>query len=157
MITASPTCHPSAATSSSVMLTELRKAHETLLKAMSDLDELTRGPLPLRERVIQARWHISRASLARRTAWNRIHAHLAAGVGREESADLRRLQESDIALLRSSSEHISKWNIDTVMEDWPGYCLASQAIRWKMKAVIGAEKRLLYPMLSNDPVQRAQR
>jgi hypothetical protein len=41
------------------------------------------------------------------------------------------------------------------MGDWPGYCEASNAIRWKMKAAIGGEKRILYPLLENSDIERA--
>lgn len=130
-----------------LMLEELREAHQKLLAAMSDLDHLTRGPPPPKERIIDARWNISRASLARRSLWNRIHIHLSRRASKQEADDLRRLQESDMALLRSSSEHVAKWNITAIVQDWPAYCEASRTIRRKMHAAIGAEQRLLYPML----------
>lgn len=129
------------------LLAEMQEAHERLLRAMADLDRLTRGPLPTKKRIIDARWAISRASLARRKLWGDVYAHLLGRVSKEDEADLRRLQEADRALLRSSTGHVSTWRIDAVMQNWPAYCVASNAIRWKMKAAIGAEKRLLYPML----------
>lgn len=133
---------------SAALLTQLERAHDALLKAMSDLDKLTRSPLPAKAAVIDARWNISRASLARRTLWNRIHAHLSARACQDLAFDLDQLQEGDRALLRASTEHVGKWRIDAVMRDWPTYCEASQAIRWKMKAAIGAEKRVLYQALA---------
>lgn len=138
---------PLAHKHSQLLLAELQEAHGKILEAMSELDKLTNGPLPTRACVIDARWAISRASLARRMLWSRVYAHLSCRASTEDETDLRRLQEADRALLRASSEHVSKWGIDAVMRDWAGYCEASNAIRWKMKAAIGAEKRLLYPML----------
>jgi hypothetical protein len=128
----------------------MQEAHKSLLQAMSDLDELTRGPLPLKERIIDARWKISRASLARRTLWNAIYAHLSRDPCRDTGNAVHSLQEADTALLRSSSEHIRKWNINTIMQDWPAYCEASKALRLKMKAAIEVEKRLLYMVLETD-------
>jgi hypothetical protein len=55
-----------------------------------------------------------------------------------------------MAMLRASSAHVARWGIDAVMFDWAGYSLASLDIRWKMKAVLGAEKRLLYPLLADN-------
>lgn len=133
---------------SAALLTQLEGAHYALLKAMSDLDKLTRGPLPAKAAVIDARWNISRASLARRTLWNRIHAHFFDCACQELAFDLRQLQEGDRDLLRASTEHVGKWRIETVMRDWSTYCEASRAIRWKMKAAIGAEKRVLYAALA---------
>lgn len=129
------------------MLAELKDAHAGLRRAMSDLDTLTRGPLPTRERIINSRWNLSRASLARRTLWGRIYNYLSSHAAKEDVADLGRLREDDMALLRSSSEHVARWKITTVVEEWPAYCEASRAIRGKMQAAIGAEQRLLYPML----------
>lgn len=128
-----------------VLLRELRDAHAKLLEAMADLDTLTRGPVPPRDRVIDARWSISRASLARRTLWHSIHRHLAVRASEQETKELQRLYESDMTLLRSSSEHVAKWSITAVLQDWEDYCVASNAIRWKMKAAIGSEQRVLYP------------
>lgn len=132
-----------------VFLRQLRDAHTKLLKAMADLDTLTRGPVPPKDVVIDARWSISRASLARRTLWHSIHRHLSARASEQGAIELRRLYESDMALLRSSSEHIFKWSITAVMQNWQEYCVASNAIRWKMKAAIESEQRVLYPMLEN--------
>lgn len=123
---------------------------------MAELDELTRGDVPPRSLVIDARWNISRASLARRLLWSTIYAQLSNRASNEDSINLRLLREGDMALLRASAEHVSKWQIDPVMENWPAYCVASKAIRWKMKAAIGAEKRILYPMLEVATRRTAQ-
>lgn len=137
-----------------MFLGDLQRAHKALLQSMSELDELTWGPLPTKARIIDARWSISRASLARRMLWSRIHAYLLDRVSREDAAVLRELQESDIALLRCSSEHVAKWTVDTVAEHWSAYCEASRAIRLKMKTAIEAEKCLLYPLLEAAAVPR---
>jgi hypothetical protein len=97
--------------------------------------------------VVDARWQISRASLARRTLWGRILTHLSTRASPEAAVDLRKLQENDINLLRASSQHVARWTIENVMADWSGYAPASRDIRWKMSAAISLEKRLLYPML----------
>lgn len=136
-----------------ISLRELRDAHAKLLKAMADLDTLTRGPVPPKDRVIDARWSISRASLARRTLWHSIYRHLTLRASEQEGKELQRLHESDMTLLRSSSEHVAKWSITAVMHDWQEYCVASNAIRWKMKAAIGSEQRVLYPILETAVLQ----
>lgn len=135
-------------------LRELKVAHTKLRSAMADLDVLTRGPIPEKEQVIDARWAISRASLARRTLWNQIYRHLSVRVSGEDARELQRLFENDMALLRCSSEHIGKWTITAVMNDWAGYCEASRAIRWKMQSAIGGEQRVLYPMIEVADVRR---
>lgn len=132
------------------LLAEFRLAHDALVRTMADLDDLTRGPLPSKAQIVEARWRISRASLARRMLWKRVYDHLSRFIVQSSSSDLNRLQEADTALLRASSAHVSRWGIDAVISDWSGYCQASLEIRWKMKACMGAEKRLVYPMLQAD-------
>lgn len=136
---------------SASVLADLQEAHDVLLREMAALDQLTRGPLPSPHRIIHARWNISRASLTRRTLWNRIHAHLSLGASEETAAVLRQLRDSDMALLGASSAHEGTWTIEVVCRDWSIYCQASKAIRWKMAVAIGAEKRLLYPLLRPTP------
>lgn len=131
-------------------LAELQRAHAALLQSMSELDELTRGPVPPTARIIEARWNISRASLTRRMLWGKIHTQLLDRVSPENAAVLLGLRKSDMALLRLSSEHVSKWTIETVVAHWSTYCEASRAIRLKMKHAIDAEVRLLYPLLETE-------
>lgn len=153
MATPSPDRLASPSRPMALMLVDFKERHKKLLLAMSDLDKLTRGPLPTKERVIDARWNISRASLARRTHWNLIYSQLLCRAPQGDAKELRRLRENDMVLLRFSSEHVGKWAILAVMEDWPGYCEASRAIRWKMQAAIGAEQRVLYPMIQAADVE----
>lgn len=142
---------------SALLLAEMQEAHKRLLQAMAELDDLTRGPLPTKERIIDARWSISRASLARRMLWSRVFTHLSSRASTDDLRELSRLQEADRTLLRLSSAHVSRWNIDTIIPDWAAYCAASAAIRWKMKAAMGAEKRLIYPMLDAQHLSSNER
>jgi hypothetical protein len=133
-------------------LRQFEDAHAKLLKAIADLETLTRGSVPTKTQVIEARWSISRASLARRKLWHLTYRNLLSAASDLAKRELQRLYESDMAMLRSSSDHIAQWTIAEVMGDWPGYCAASKAIRWKMKAAIGGEKRILYPILENSDI-----
>lgn len=144
---ASPRYVARSTPAAALLLEELQDAHQMLLQAMSQLDELTRGALPAKAIVIEKRWKISRTSLARRGLWRRVHDYLSCRPSNADGIDLHRLQESDMDLLRCSSKHISKWSIDAVMNDWPAYCEDSRAIRAKMEIAIRAEMRILYPLL----------
>jgi hypothetical protein len=79
--------------------------------------------------------------------WGKIHAYLLHGPRNVDAAELRHLQESDIALLRLSTAHVSEWQIDTVVTNWAAYCDASRALRGKMSDALQSEMRLLYPLL----------
>ena len=124
----------------------LKEAHHQLLSAIDELERLTSGPMPDKAQLVSARWNVSRASLERRLLWGRIHLYLAKHVSAKAEDDLRELQESDIRLLRISSAHVNKWTPEAIIEDWAGYCRASDTMRSKMRGAIETERRLLYPI-----------
>ena len=132
---------------SGALLDELKAAHDKLLGAIATLAALTGSTIPSRAEVINARWAISRASLARRQLWNQIYTHFSGFASEAKQVELQRLRDADRALLGLSVAHVAKWQMDILLRDWSTYCQESEAIRWKMKAAIGAEKRILYPML----------
>ena len=126
---------------------ELECAQLALTKAISRLDRLTEGPLPDRGVVVETRWNISSASLARRSLWHRILAELSHHRFEAWRADIRSLQEFDMRLLRRSCAHVSQWNIDSVMGDWAGYGVASKAMREAMKVAMETERTILFTVL----------
>ena len=136
--------------SSARLLLELRNTHQNLLAAMDAMDFVTRGPQPDRARYTSARWRISQASLARRTLWGTIFRHLLPRVSSQEAADLEHLRTADRQMLRHSASHVAIWILARIEVDWEGYCQASRGIRWRMKACLGAERRILYPMLERN-------
>jgi hypothetical protein len=129
------------------LLAELRQAHELLLDAMGEVDNLTRGQVPAKAALTRVRWNLSKASLARRMLWGKILTSLLPALSPERTAALRRLQEGDISLLRASTHHVSKWTTEAALANWAGYCAASRSIRRKMAAGMDAERRILCPML----------
>jgi hypothetical protein len=150
--------HANRATSSDAAaafwLRELQEAHSKLLSAIHDLAQLTSGPMPDVRRITDVRWRVSEASLARRLLWGRIHGFLSECAGADAESDLRELQESDMRLIRASTEHVTKWTADAVVADWPGYCRASETMRAKMIEAMKREKRLLYPILDGLEADR---
>lgn len=134
--------------SAAFWLSELRDTHAKLLIAIGDLARLTAGPPPQKHALVDTRWRLSSASLARRLLWGRIHAFLSRDPIQDCDDDLRNLQQRDIELLRASTQHVTRWTTDEVLADWQGYCEASDAMRQKMIDAIMHEKQLLYPILS---------
>ena len=135
---------------SALMLSELQEAHEDLQSAMAAMDGVTREPAANRNEYSSARWRLSQASLKRRTLWARIFEHLRPRAAPRDAEGLKSLHAANLETLRHSAAHVGKWTIETIEADWPGYCEASRAIRWNMKAGMGAEKRVLYPLLTDD-------
>ena len=135
---------------SNSLLGELREAHEVLIAAMNVMDRLTRQSEADPSCFANARWRISQASLARRTLWSVIFRHLLPQANPKEVVELERLATADREMLRHSANHIFMWLPSKIEVDWKGYCEASLAIRWRMKACLGAERRILYPLLERD-------
>lgn len=133
----------------SFWLAELNDAHARVLAAIGKLEQLTLGPVPAKDILVNVRWRLSSASLARRLLWGRIHAFLSQQAAQRYEDDLRQLQQADIELLRASSQHVAKWTTEAILADWPGYRVASKRMRRKMIEGIAGEKRLLYPILSS--------
>jgi hypothetical protein len=72
---------------------------------------------------------------------------LSGPAGPQDEAALRRLQEIDIELLRTSTKHVCAWTPEAVLKDWAGYRNASKAMLIKMKRAVRAEEEILYPIL----------
>ena len=104
-------------------LNELKEAHESVLGAIGELAELTRGSVPSKGELASVRWRLSAASLSRRLIWGRIHAFLSRRVSDPAvDRDLRHLQETDMRLMRTSTEHVGRWSLEAILGDWAGYC-----------------------------------
>lgn len=73
---------------------------------------------------------------------------LSGPAGPQDEAALRRLQEIDIELLRTSTKHVCAWTPEAVLKDWTGYRNASKAMLIKMKRAVRAEEEMLYPILN---------
>ena len=136
-------------------LNRLKEAHANLINAVDELARLTLGPLPDKDVLIGTRWKVSDASLSRRLIWGRIHAHLSNRVDPNVERDLRHLQDMDARLIRTSATHVARWTAESITEDWPGYCRASELMRRQMIEAVGEERRLLYPLL--DRFEREQK
>lgn len=135
--------------STTFWLSQLQDAHIRVLNAIEELAQLTDRPVPNKDELPTVRWRLSAASLSRRLLWGRIHSLLASRTADQKiDNDLRHLQEVDRNLMHASTNHVGRWNLDAIFDDWTGYCEASKAMRRKMTDAISEEKRLLYPILS---------
>jgi hypothetical protein len=129
------------------LLAAIKQAHQQLITEMTNIEALTRETEPSRLRFSHLRWKLSQASLSRRTLCAKICDHLGPTVTDEESAALKTVQEADRELARASAMHIGRWSTDCIESSWSAYCQASGEIRWKMRAYLGMEQRLLFPIL----------
>ena len=128
------------------MLRSLREAHENVAAAVVDMDEVTSSRSEQLD-YTRARFHISRASMARRQLFRAVCAKLDGQLEGEEADALAIVQATDAELMARSSAHISRWVPNAIEADWPGYCAASRQVRGHMKRELECEKRLLFPIL----------
>lgn len=132
---------------SEMLLMQLWEAHEQLIREMENLDRITLGPLPDAPVFTAARWHISQASLRRRTLSVRIADFLADRISEGDASCLEKLRSENQLAMSRSAKHIQAWTTQSIRQDWKGYCTASREIRMEMKANILLEKQTLYPIL----------
>lgn len=146
-----PAVEPNVRETAAALLAELRAAHVALLDSIAELEKACALPVPDEAPFTAIRWTLSGASLTRRMLWAKILGFLvplaAQADDKAAAADLRRLQEDDIALLKASTAHVGRWSADAALADWNAYCEASRIMRGRMRAGIEAEKKLLYPLL----------
>jgi hypothetical protein len=129
------------------LLARLEAAHDELLSCIGLMEHITNAPLPDVEQLTGARFKISRASRAHRAIWHEIWAHLQTNVEPRVGETLRELTGLDCKLSAQSSEHVSRWPLQTVLADWQSYQLASLTIRRELTDNIERERCLLYPLL----------
>ncbi len=130
------------------MQSTLMKLHGELFAQLGRLSQLTEQAAPAAESIADCRLHLTRASAAR-TRYLELDAYprLLEALPDDEAAPIRALRAEASALRAISSRHVADWPIESVVRDWPRYCLASRVMRAAMRHQIGAEKRLLHPLL----------
>jgi hypothetical protein len=131
------------------MLAELRDAHAEIIAWIDELEILTSFETPDRVQLTGVRWRLSQASRRRSDIieGNIYRTLLSRADGHERDA-LLKLKAIGGELRQHSARHIDEWTIERIVEDWPGYCRASLAMRNSMRTRIDEERRILYPLLS---------
>jgi hypothetical protein len=132
---------------SRALLAAIKQTHQQLISEMANMEALTRETEPDRLRYSHLRWKLSQASLSRRNLCAKICDHLRPAVTKAECETLTTIQDADRELARASAMHIGRWSADSIQTSWSAYCQASGEIRWKMRAYLGMEQRLLFPII----------
>ena len=130
------------------MQSALMQLHGDMFAQLGRLSQLTEQGSPVTEKIADCRLQLSRASNARtRYLETDLYPRLLDTLPDEGSQPIRALRTQASALQTISSRHVAEWPIEAVVRDWAGYCLASRVVRAAMRHQIGAEKRLLHPLL----------
>jgi hypothetical protein len=127
--------------------TKLEAANRQIALCIEDLEAVTSDVPPVSTQLSAVRLRIGKAILARRPVTHEAYSRLLSAVPADDVAAVRDLQQRDQAQFYFTSEIIRRWTPQMVKDDWQGYCVASRMVRDGMRAIIAAEKRLLYPLL----------
>lgn len=135
------------------MLTKLRELHSEIREKLGELDQLVANDQPQVDRLMHVRHALTRASRARtKLLETEIYPRLLSANISSQAEGVRRLKEEGKADLMASSQHIGRWSLRTITEEWNQYRSASNAVRIAMRRRIKAEQDLLYPLLAQLPV-----
>ena len=137
------------------MLTQLKAVHAELREAIAGLEAVVSQPAPDREPLSAARLRLSKASSRRRSMIECSIYPLLHDLPPHEADKIANLRLEMAALMVQSSEHIGRWTIRAICEDWGGYQKASAAMRRSMLKRIEHEGAVLYPLLQAKAGQRA--
>ena len=129
------------------LLTEVEKVYGHLIDCLTEMREVTSGPLPEPFRYTRARYRISNASLKRRQLFDRICSHLAPRLSIADAARLRTLRQKDRAYLHHSATYVTKWAPEAVFASWPSYSEEAKDIQRHLQEVAEEQLRVLTPLL----------
>lgn len=137
------------------MLSELKHAHAQVRACLREMETVTSRSSADRLEYTRARFHISSASMHRRSRFNQVCAELSKNASPSEASIIEKLRDGDRALMRKSAAHVMHWTAPRVEADWLGYCAASRQLRKQMALVIDAEENLLLPLLARRTCRQA--
>ncbi|WP_343519779.1 hypothetical protein [Sphingomonas sp.] len=129
------------------MLAELKRAHETLLSCLEELERLAEADVPDPAKLASVRWKLSRASGDRRKLVEAACDLLLGSANMIDRSRAAALRAESAEMIAASSRHVGRWTMNEVLADWEGYRAASAAIRGAMRGRIAQEQRALYPLL----------
>ncbi|MEI9926658.1 MAG: hypothetical protein WDN44_01730 [Sphingomonas sp.] len=129
------------------MLNELRAAHEDLLAALAQLEQLTLQDSPDEAALASTRWQASRASGRRRKIFAAACAFLVDRVSDSDRIEIQTLQDLNATQLKASTAHIGKWTLQQVIDDWSGYQAVSRRMRASVRELVAADRATLCPLL----------
>ena len=129
------------------LLSVVEKVYGHLMECLTEMREVTSGPVAEHFRYTRARYRISNASLKRRQLFDRICTELEPRLSGADSARLRALRQKDRAYLHHSANYVTKWTPDAVFADWRSYSEEAKDIQRHMEEVAEEQLRVLTPLL----------
>lgn len=151
--------HQSCATvgnpASAAHLSALEASHQQVESCVVALETIMADELSDITHFSGARLRLRQANLAR--------THIALDASRhlmtiqQAQHSLRDLQGSELAVSQMISEHVQRWTLQALQNDWEGYCHATRKVLDGVRKLIAAEKKLLCQMLRQGAHQHRPR
>jgi hypothetical protein len=129
------------------LLAEVENVYAHLIDCLTEMREVTNGPVPEPFRYTRARYRISNASLKRRQLFDRICRLLEPRLSAANAARLRELRQKDREYLRHSASYVTKWTPAAVFASWQSYSSEAKDIQRHMQQVVEEQLRLLTTLL----------
>jgi len=129
------------------LLSEVERVYQYLTDCLTEIREVTSGPVPDPFRYTRARYRISNASLRRRQLFDRLCTHLKPRLSTADAARLGTLQQQDREYLRHSARYVTKWTPKEVFASWPSYAADAKDIQRHLEEVVDEQLRVLTPLL----------
>ncbi len=121
---------------------ELAALHRALAFALAALTEETSKAEPDIEALARVRLRLSKASRRRRMVVDALLAEtLRSSAGSDQMYG--ELRDAIRTARARSTDHIARWSLQAMAEDWAGYRLASLELRRSMRMLIDREAHLL--------------
>jgi hypothetical protein len=129
------------------LLIQFGSAQKMLIESIAHLARATSSSTPVSSEYLAARIRISQAGLARAAAFNCVCDFLRPRVGTAQWTLIAALKAADMGLRLYSAAHAAEWTNERIEADWPGYCLASKAMRMRTGEMIQRGRAVLCPLL----------
>jgi hypothetical protein len=144
--------------SSGALLASLQSAHRKMEAASADLDAIIAVEAPDMSKLSAARLRLSQANLARQQVSRQVCDQLIERVAPGNTEAVRDLQRREREQIQLTSQLVRMWSPEHVERNWAGYRDASLIVREQLRAILDAERKILYPLIAeregNGPTGR---
>lgn len=129
------------------MLSQLKALHDELRAAIAELEAQTAKSVPDQAGLPVARLKVVRASGRRKALIDGMINPCLHDVSAEEAGRMQDLRRASCDLAIETSQHIARWTMRSIVDDWDGYRGAAADIAHIMLRRISDESAILYPLL----------
>lgn len=130
---------------SALHFSAIEASHQQVELCMLALETFMEGELSDIGHFSAARLRLRQANLARTHVALEACRHLMTIQHAPDS--LQDLRRSELDVSQMISEHVQRWTVQALQDDWGSYCRTTRKVLEGVRELIAAEKKLLCPML----------